>query len=493
LFERQNLYLSFSSICRASSVGSPSRPKSEFTYDGKTYGTSTKAAFSSGNALGDSFKPRGELKVWREAMTILNDMHNPALDCIGASAFAGPLVAFTGEQSLLFSVVGPTGGGKTTAAKISQATWGHPVDAMDGVNDTEMSTINRISNAPNLPFIWDELKTQKNFDRFTETVFNLTQGRDKYRLTSDAKLRDPGRINTMMICCANDSVADQLTRATKSSAAGAIRCFEVDVIKTPSTLEPSAIARKVTELNTNFGLAGEIYAEHLGKEAKRLDVEVGKMVAAIRKTFNGDRDERFWHATIAVLLTGAIEANKLGLANFDIDAMWKFLAAAVTGVRSKRSSNLIDLTTPQGCEELISALFRSTMGYSLLITDKMLTGAGRPAPGSIAPMGDISRLREPWIHYAAATGELRIINDDFGEWLKERHISEREARHALQKFMGADVSSQNTFGAGVAMFAGASLRVRCTNLVLPQHLRVDPPSSSPTPGSAAPTAAPSSP
>lgn len=466
----------------------------EFTYNDQTYGkTGAKRAFVSQHDLNAPFKPKGELKVWREAMTILNDMKNPALDCVGAAAFAGPLVAFTGEQSLLLSAIGETGGGKTTAAKISQATWGHPINAMSGVNDTEISTINRISHAPNMPFIWDELKTQRNFDRFTETVFNLTQGRDRYRMTSDIKIRNPGRINTLMVCCANDSVADQLTRATKSNAAGAIRCFEIHVAKTPSTMEPNAIARKVAELNVNYGLAGEVYAKHIGEHHDRLKKEVGDYITAVRKTLGGDRDERFWHAIIAVLLLGATEANKLGLANFDIAMMWAFLAKSMQNVRLQRGGNLMDLDTAEGCEELIGTLVSSTMGTSLLLTDKIHdASAGRPNPGSVVLLETNPRLQDPWIQYAGQTGKMRIVATKFNDWLKAHQISERAARDGLVKFMKADMSVRGSIGAGTKLFGGLAARLRCIDLVLPDHLRASLPVHAPSPGSSTPTGSPGS-
>lgn len=459
----------------------------EFVYGGKTHGKNgaVDAYVPDAQAIAP-YTPRGNLQPWKDAMAIVHAQGSPALESIVAAGFAGPLVKMTGHSGMLFSAFSiESGAGKTTAMRISQAIFGHPTRALNSLSDTENAVMKKISDLRNLTLNWDELKTQSEIDKFISVAFRLGQGKDKARLTRDARQQEVGVFHTLLCTCSNDSLADRLTRATQSTAAGAVRCFEVYVSPIQSTYSTSYVAQQVAKLETNYGQAGMLYAAYLGANHATVKAAVEKMQTTIEKHLGASREERFWVATMSVLIVGAQLANTLSLTQFNINALYVFLAQSYAKLRADRADNVVDMTTATDVEALLQRFVAETYNKHLIVTNQIWRKPGRPGPQAVTIVGMADRVQHPWAQLGSGDNVLRVVVSDFNHWLVERKMSPNTVMKQIQQRMQVD-RLLGSIGSGTAQYQDsvARLRARVYDIHLPAA--VQPPSAH-TPGSSLPT------
>jgi hypothetical protein len=295
--------------------------QTNFTYGGVTYSDQPpKQAFFRDASSFQYYQPVGELEPWKEAAKALTDQHRPCSDAILATAFGAPLVPFTGMPGLLFSAYSLLSGiGKSTALKVAQAVWGHPVKGMNMLDDTGNAIMKKLADIQSIPLMWDELKMRTEIDEFVKLLFRLTQGREKARLTRDAAARSVGSFSTLMVCTTNESLAEAMGRAVGSTEAGANRVFEIEVDPIPQWALGSASVWNllIAKLHSNYGKAGEVYAQWLPANTDRINTVVSAVMGYFESKLQAKPDERFWIATMAAVWSGATFANQLQLTTIE--------------------------------------------------------------------------------------------------------------------------------------------------------------------------------
>lgn len=153
-----------------------------------------------------TYKPVGSIGPWMTAAQLITDMQRPEMDAVLASAFAGPLVAFTGENSCFFSIWSvESGAGKSTAMKVASAMWGHPKKAKEVTLTTARSVIEKMGSLKNLTILWDEIKDPPSQKNVFDTLFTGTEGSGPGRLTSTIQQREKGDWCTMITIGSNMS------------------------------------------------------------------------------------------------------------------------------------------------------------------------------------------------------------------------------------------------------------------------------------------------
>src|SRR4029077_9469883 len=151
-----------------------------------------------GSSIDPKYDRVGELEPWPNAMELVYG--SPQLEAVVASAFASPLVALMCDYSLVLSLQSHQSGfGKSTAMKLAQSVWGHPITGMSALDDTINAVMKRLKDLKNLPIYWDELKTHDQIDRVVQIVFAATQGKSKARLTREIQTAEIGSFKTMFV------------------------------------------------------------------------------------------------------------------------------------------------------------------------------------------------------------------------------------------------------------------------------------------------------
>ena len=423
-----------------------------FAYGGTLYAPSgNRNAPATDPGLATHYTPCGDLGVWQKAADMVTTQKRPALDAILAAAFAAPLVRATGQPGLLMSLYSLQSGiGKTTAMKVAQAVWGDPVRGLQGLNDTQASVVHKLGKLRSLPMFWDELKTEEDTKRMVNLFFTVTQGREKHRLKSSIEQRESGSWETLLVSASNESMLDYVVNQTKMTTAGVYRMFEFTVDPGSMGMIPiSDAARMVSALGTNFGRAGDIYAEFLGNNWPRIYDDVGAEMVAVGADVNGTADERFWVALVAVIVTGAAYSNELGLTTIDVPLLRSFMLDQLHGMRQLLGEQSVDMTKGVNVADLLVQFLRDMRANNTLITDKVWRGRGKP--NGIKTLSDV---RGPLIVHVASTDRwLRISLSGLQDWLKKRGTGQHQFIEQLKLQFGAKQLS-TTMGAGTTAAVG---------------------------------------
>lgn len=385
--------------------------------------------------LVSQYSPQGDLTPWTVAAKMLTDQERPAIDAILASAFAAPLVRFTGQSGLLMSTWSLESGiGKSTAIKIAQAVWGHPQKAVQSLSDTVNAVLKKIGDTKNLPLFWDELKTDEDTQRFMNLAFQLSQGKEKSRLASDTSYRDPGTWQTMLCSSSNNSLLSFILDHTKTTTAGLYRVFEFYVpVGTKGQISPADAQLITAELNDNYGHAGLRYAQFLGEHHERVAREVAELSRALERRFNIAADERFWLALMCVIMSGAKYANELKLTQIDERKLAQFLVARLNDMRAHRATTTVDVTREINVLGVLARFLNEHRRAHTVITNQIHRGPGRPpawAPGAqaqgtinLSGLTNMQTIRSVMVHIGEADHWCRIGKNSFSKWLQEEGMA----------------------------------------------------------------------
>jgi len=430
-----------------------------FAYGGVLYTPNgNRSAPGAEHALAAHYAPIGDLAVWFAAAKMLTDQHRPALDAILASAFAAPLVRSTGQPGLLMSIYSiKSGVGKTTAMKVAQAVWGDPSRAMQGLNDTQNSVLNKLGKLRSLPMFWDELKTEEDTKKMIVIWFAVTGGREKHRLQQNIEQREVGSWETLLMSASNESMLDHIVRQTKATTAGLHRMFEFTIeAGTQARIPISEAARMTAALNTNFGGAGQAYAQFLGTQYPRVDQEVADKMIEIGDLVSVEPDERFWAALVAVIVMGATYANELGLTSIDLPRLQEFMVAQFHGMRQLRDSQSVDMEKTINVADLLVQFLRDMRPKNTLVTDVMWRGRGKPPKGAVKT---VEGPKEALLCHVAVTDHwLRISQSGLFDWLEKRQAPRHLFLEQLKALFGA-TRVNATLGAGTIHPSGSGFCV----------------------------------
>ena len=364
-------------------------------------------------AIGRMYEIKGQREPWDKVVAFLTKQNYPAFTVILASAYAAPLLTFTGVQGGILSIVSSESGvGKTSALMTAQSVWGSPTGGMNSLEDTRLSVARKLGFLNNLPAYWDELRGQKVMEDFCTLAFQVSQGKEKTRLDSTATMRDVNTWETMLIAASNESIFDYMGQISAGSDAGVARTFEITVAHPNTDQSHAELAMMFEGLKLNYGHAGQIYAKHLAENHAYIKERMEQTFIAITAKMNMRPQERFWFGMITGLIVGAETSNKAGLGNIDVPTLGKFLLQNVVRLRTRSTASLL-ATTPS---ELITAYMMQHQDKGLVV-DKLVGGRGmaRDYEPQIISVPKSDRLV---YQQANDDGIVRVSKGDFTTWLK---------------------------------------------------------------------------
>jgi hypothetical protein len=419
-----------------------------------------KPAANTDPVLASQYQPIGEIQPWLDAAKLITNQERPALDAMLASAFAAPLVRFTGQSGLLLSTYSTHSGiGKSTALKVAQAVWGHPIKAAQALSDTQNSVIKKLGDIKNLPLFWDELKTSDDTAKFFNLAFQLSGGKEKSRLSADTSYREPGIWQTMLCCTSNDSLLAYILAHTKTTAAGIYRIFEFDVkVGVKGQISPAEAAMTIGALNDNYGMAGVTYAQFLGANHERIAADIRKYSLDVEKAYDLRADERFWMSLIVTIIMGASYANELGLTTINIDLLARFMMEKLQAMRNERVTSNVDIHTDLNVLAIVGRYINEHRHYHGLLTNTIWRGPGRPPPpqqgiASVYSVGDTNRIRDVRIHIGEDQW-VRFFKEPWDEWLTAKGYAPALINKQLMHKFGVQLL-RGRLGVGTLMQTGA--------------------------------------
>lgn len=426
-----------------------------FIYGGQLWTPNGSSPSATANpVVNQQYKPKGSDAYWLDAVKLVTSQGRPDLEAIVASAFAAPLVMFTGHLGMLMSAYSKESGiGKSTALRIAQAVWGDPIRAVQSLSDTQNSVMKKIGEVRSLPVYWDELKTDEDTKKFVNMTFQIAQGKEKSRLNQHAQMKEPGHWQTLVVSASNDSLIDHVTQQTQTTLAGLYRIFEYTVVPaSPSQtglIDTSEATIRLSKLNTNYGSVGLKYAQWLGTNFHSIEADMASLSKQLNIETKSHQEERFWISLIACVLLGARYANALGYAVFDEPALKAFMLRSLDTMRALRGSQTVDLTRTINISSIMSSFLKDMQQQNkVLWTDRIHVAVGKPPkPNSpnavkIIKPSDVSRINGVSVQIGIDDKLMRISSSTFGEWLKKSGKS----RHLLMEALKASMATTTVVG-----------------------------------------------
>lgn len=394
------------------------------------------------SVLGRHYAPAGQQQPWHAAAKLITDQGRPELEALLATAFAAPLVRFTGHLGVIMSCYSTSSGiGKTTALKVAQAVWGDPVRAVQSLSDTQNAVMGKLGQIQSLPLYWDELKTEDDTKRFVNITFQVSQGKEKARMTQSVKQREPGSWQTLLVSASNDSLVDYVTGHTNTTTAGLYRIFEYYMdhppAGAPGQIDTSEASLIVAKMHDNYGQVGLEYAKFLGEHHARIEQEVAAHTKLIGQELKAINDERFWVALVSVICLGARYANELKFTSINEEALKTFMFKQLGKMRDLRQTQTGDMDRELNVSNLLAQFISAMRSKHTLYTNRIHVSKGKPTVGSIKPRGDISRLDGIYVQVGVEDKLMRISSYKLGEWLSEKGYSRHVFTQALIREMGA--------------------------------------------------------
>tara|TARA_B100000131_G_scaffold122660_1_gene119780 strand:+ start:8173 stop:10986 length:2814 start_codon:yes stop_codon:yes gene_type:complete len=294
------------------------------TKRGTVFNAPTPATVS----LFPAFEPKGELDAWKEALGFWNRDGFELYQYVLGTGFGSALMELSNVKCSAMHLHNKDSGvAKTTAMIAAVSIWGDPDALVLGENDTLNSKMNRGEVYHSLPWAIDEI-TEIEPKKASELIYMFTSGKQKNRMSNSSNVeRYRGKPWSLLaITTGNTSIIERVCLAKTSPKAEAQRvleCYVPDVTHLFSGKEETDNFEKA--LKENYGHAGPIFAKYVIDNLE----EIREMCLKIQKNVDLQGDlkapNRFWSAHITYTLAGLIIAKKLGLIQFDISKIFKWV------------------------------------------------------------------------------------------------------------------------------------------------------------------------
>jgi Domain of unknown function (DUF927) len=402
---------------------------SGFVYGRMRYNCSGDRVVASPNQhIDQNFYPRGSIDRWKAPSKLIFEQKNPALNALVACSLGAPLVAATGHTGIVINGYGVSGISKSTACRVGHSMWANPA-MMAGTQATTNAIENRVSTSGSLPMYFDDWRDTREQSTFINLIFGMTQGRGKLRLDRSSQPKPINTFRTLLIMTTNDALSEHIIEHTKMTEAGIYRLFEFEVTKNTTGAGMINIAdgaNRDRTLDGNYGVAGKIYAEFLGKNASKVFKEVHALYRSLVTKLNGTQSERFWIAAITVIYMGAHYGNQLGITEIDLADLFKFLIDRLQSMRGELRKGAQDFSKSSVVLDQV-ANYINDRPQQTVMTELLWDQPGNPGASYDAkPIGNFQNLRGRLAIRAAKTDKkLRLSVLDFSEWARRKGYQPR--------------------------------------------------------------------
>jgi hypothetical protein len=372
-----------------------------------------------------------------------------------ASSFAAPLVGMTGENGLLMGVISSASGiGKSTALLAGQSVWSSPV--VGGLSDTIIYTFNKCATLRHLPIFYDEIKGEQQIKNMTQIAFQLTRGQEKGRADRSGKMRKVNEFKTLCGYAANGSIVAGVREEDKGTDASWLRIFEMNGKVIPGTKSnlASNVQQLLTGLQYNHGGIGRRYATLLGQGHKTINKALATSSAQFAQQLGAaPKVERFWVAAIATTLLGAHLANTLGVVNFPLDEMTKFMFSEFHRMKREMAEDPSDLSKENALMATIGAFINEKHPRNLVKLDRTWTAATRPPKGYANILNEQNNWGKLEVQISGDPLMLKISDLALSEWCLKTKYPKNTLASNMKTILGAKMTT-GMLGSG-SRLAGA--------------------------------------
>lgn len=411
---------------------------------------------SSAHKFEEYFQAKGTLEAWVAAVDrAYNYPGQEALQFCVLTAFAAPLWSMFGENGgvTVYAHSAGSGYGKTTAQQVGLSAWGlYPELVLRESNFTEGALYQHIGVMKNLPVIIDEMTNCSN-DFASKLVYNMSAGKGKSRLTSDATMKKSLNWATIAAASGNNLLTEKLSLHRANAEAEMARVWEFTV-RRKGEVDPNAALELFHTFTDNYGHAGREFIKHV---VENYD-EVKALLYHIRQLFNEreriQHGERFWSALHACILTALIICKQLRILRFSLQNMQDWISAELKSSRIQMLGSVSDPLEQFG--DMLSDLWAG-----VLVT----LGEGSVAHGAFAPVIGHPRgtiTGRSILDDGRSAEKLFISSGAAKAWCNRLGVSFKEMHEGLVNAGWADKHVKRvSLGKGTEQYSGLGGPVKC--------------------------------
>lgn len=358
------------------------------------------------------YEQKGSIEDWKRSFNLMVGDENSAQAFAIMSTFGSPLLKFTGVKGASISLVSnQSGTGKTTILKLINSVWGHPTEAMLHKDDTYMSKQNRLGVLNSICATLDEI-TNMRIEEISDLLYSVSQGRGRNRMeaSSNRERLNMTRWALIAVATGNSFLSDKLG-AFKATADGELmRLLEIEI----SLVDNPDAAELIASMEENYGWAGDVFMQYVIANLPAVIKMIDKMKARIIKDTGAQRKERYWVSIVAVNIVGGMIAQKLGLHDYNMNAIYRWAIEYFSTMRDSAESHVVDTA------HILGEFINENIG-SYLITDKLKIN---PITGTHVMKAVLNRVTA---RYENDSRMLYISKKDFKEYCVERQMSVERA------------------------------------------------------------------
>lgn len=379
--------------------------------------------------LNHIYTQAGNIDEWRKAVALMQKRNRPELMVLIAGAFAGPLFSFLGESSAVVSAVSRASGvGKSSALKVAQAVWGDPKVGITALDDTVKSVARKMGVIKHLPVFWDELRlTDETAQEFLQMMFQLSQGRERTRLTSAVDFRETGTWETILVCASNNRLADMTYDPVTRSNANLKRLFEYEISYDGETPTSSDGIEVFGNLRYHYGHAGVMYAKYLVAHFADVKRAVLDTYQTLYKMVGAKNEDRFWVGTMTCLIVGAKLATKAGIMEFDHKGLTRFLLDTFSSMQATE----VEVVEEDPARRLLQDFIHEHEGGSIIYrTRRPRQGPHNDEPQILRGPSDLRRGLV-W-EYFGGSAVLRVRRTSLIDFLRAKRMRRKDFLEELE-------------------------------------------------------------
>ena len=402
----------------------------------------------------------GTLDEWKKIPQLYRELDQKSAQLLMCATFGSVFMPWgigtaTNVMYNFYDTVG--GKGKSSLLAALASVWGDPASLPLGRTDTIAAKYQQYSVYHNLPILIDEI-TGMRVEDMANMLYDLVNGREKNRSNrSGTELQRGGSWQTITVSTSNQSIYEMLKTFREQTLATSMRVIEMRCDFKDYTGDVE-VTRKIdsvmTAVHSNYGIAGREFIQQVLADIGNIKTEVLGSVAGFSDKYRQNNDERFWITGLGVALAAGRIAVRMGLLDYDIDALEKWIGEVLlpdmrASVKDSRQSPVSIMA------DFITDSINNTLTVQAHNRQGKEPPVGMPDPYvAIEPRGSLQIRRE------LDSNTVIFKKTALARWAEEHGISAATLLDDLKQYPNASITDvRQDLGQGVLRYSSA--RQRC--------------------------------
>ncbi len=255
------------------------------------------------------------------------------------AGLAAPLMELLGLGGVTYSLVSRESGvGKTTVQSVVCAMYGDPELLRAQRTDTYNSLMKRLGKLNSLPLCVDEMTNIEGSD-LSEFIYQVSQGREKGRLTEKSMEQTMGRWKTIVICSSNELLSAKLAANRTDSEAEQARLVEMYA----PTYAPKKLLDEMNSIvRDNHGLVGPLWVDYISRNRKKISAALEHTKKHVDKSAGWGSKGRYLTAFVAVSVVAAALTNEVFSRGVNVKELCDEMIFGITASRNASAKQIVD-------------------------------------------------------------------------------------------------------------------------------------------------------